>query len=174
MSRASASAIIASVRSGTGVGAFQSIPRAGSTKESLIGVVICCRGQRLNRGSAELQLHLIHKAPSPVLSRLDRAHDRMAAGMKMLGGVLVLRGVATADVSALQAQTQVDPRVASLQTLLAAAGVRLHVFHVLQMLATCRRLCHDIPPYFCAKYRCTNVTAMAPSPTAAAQRLTEP
>ena len=36
-----------------------------------------------------LQEHLIHVAPAPVFSRLDRLHDRMLAVMKVLGGVFV-------------------------------------------------------------------------------------
>ena len=40
--------------------------------------------------------------------------------MKVLGGVFSDRGVAAADVSALQAQAQMDPLLANLETLLAA------------------------------------------------------
>jgi hypothetical protein len=43
--------------------------------------------------------------------------------VEVLRGVPVLRVVATADVTALAAQAQVDPRVAGLQTFLAAARV---------------------------------------------------
>lgn len=39
--------------------------------------------------------------------------------MKMLGGVLILRGVATANMSTFKAQSQVHPRVAHLHALFA-------------------------------------------------------
>ena len=42
--------------------------------------------------------HAVHVAPLPALARLDRAHHRVAAGLEMRGGVLVLRAVAAADV----------------------------------------------------------------------------
>ena len=46
----------------------------------------------------------------------------MAGCFKMLSGMLVLRAVAAADVSAGQAQAQVHPRVSRREALLAAVG----------------------------------------------------
>jgi hypothetical protein len=46
---------------------------------------------------------LIHVTPDPRFSRLNGTHQRMFAAMKVLGGVLVLRRIATAHVPALQA-----------------------------------------------------------------------
>ena len=47
----------------------------------------------------------------------------MLGAMEMLGGVLVFRGVAAADVAALHAQAEMHPGVAHLQALFAALGV---------------------------------------------------
>ncbi len=44
--------------------------------------------------------------------------------MEMFGGVLVFRGVATADVTAFQTEAQVDPVVSGLEALLATLGRR--------------------------------------------------
>src|ERR1700731_3961702 len=46
----------------------------------------------------------------------------MAAGVEVLGRVLVLRAVAAADMAALHAQAQVHPRVARLQAVLTPLG----------------------------------------------------
>jgi hypothetical protein len=50
----------------------------------------------------------------------------MFGSMKMLGGMLVLGGIAAPDVAADQAHPQMDPRVTHLQTFLAAICARLH------------------------------------------------
>src|ERR1700691_5290332 len=92
-------------------------------------------GWSSSRRLVKLQLHLVHKAPSPRFSRLQRAHDGVSTGMKVLGGVFVLGGIAAADMAALQAQSQVNPRVAGFQTLFAATGVWLHFFDLVQMCA---------------------------------------
>ena len=47
----------------------------------------------------------------------------MLAAVKMFGGVSILRVIATADVSASAAETQVDPRVARLEAFLASVRV---------------------------------------------------
>jgi hypothetical protein len=61
-------------------------------------------------------LDLVHVTPDPGFSRLDRANQRMERFVEVLGGVLVLGRIATADVSTGEAKTQVDPRIASLGT----------------------------------------------------------
>src|SRR5215470_3602729 len=59
----------------------------------------------------------------------------MFRGVKMLRRVLVLRGIATADMSAFQAQAQMYPAVTYFEALFAALRMRLHSFRVLNMLA---------------------------------------
>jgi hypothetical protein len=53
-------------------------------------------------------------------------YDRMFRPMKMLGGMLVLGGIAASDVAARKAHPQMDPRVSHLQTFLAAICAWLH------------------------------------------------
>jgi hypothetical protein len=48
---------------------------------------------------------LIHIAPDPALPRLNRADEWMTSVLKVLGGVLVLGIVATADMPAEEAQS---------------------------------------------------------------------
>src|SRR5215469_394916 len=59
----------------------------------------------------------------------------MLSRMKMLGGVLVLRRIAAADVPADAAQSQMHPAIAHLQALLATASVRLYIANLLDMRA---------------------------------------
>lgn len=47
-----------------------------------------------------LNHHLIDITPTPLFTRLEGLHDWVARGMKMLGGMLILRTVAAPDVAA--------------------------------------------------------------------------
>jgi hypothetical protein len=49
-------------------------------------------------------LDFIDVTPLPIFARLNRLYDRMFRVVKMLGGMLILRGIAAADVPAEQAQ----------------------------------------------------------------------
>ncbi len=60
----------------------------------------------------------------------------MAAGVKVFGGVLVLRAIAAADVPARLANSQVHPAVANLQTILTTLGARRDFTHLREMPAT--------------------------------------
>jgi hypothetical protein len=64
------------------------------------------------------RLDLVHITPDPGLPWLNGADEGMRGFVEMLRGVLVLGRIATAHVSANQAQAQVDPRVAGLNTFL--------------------------------------------------------
>ena len=64
----------------------------------------------------------------------------MLSRMKMRGGVMIGRRIATADVPARHAETQVHPRVADSQTIFTAARTRRHGFNLIKM-RTCFR--HD-------------------------------
>jgi hypothetical protein len=79
--------------------------------------------------------HLIDIAPLPILSRLKGTYDGMLGPMEMLGGMLIDRIVATADVTATQAKSQMNPLVPHLQTLLAAFwGPGLNGFDLVKMV----------------------------------------
>src|SRR5262249_44482128 len=86
-----------------------------------------------------MQFYLVDETPSPVFAGLQRTHDGMLGAMKMLGGVLVLRGVAASHVPALHAQPQMDPGVAHLQALFGALGVRRYFVNMALMLASVHR-----------------------------------
>lgn len=82
----------------------------------------------------KVQFEFVDVAPAPGLAGLERLHDRMFAAVKVFGGVFIFRGVATADMAALQAQPQVYPSVARLQALLATLGTRRDLLDLVQML----------------------------------------
>jgi hypothetical protein len=64
--------------------------------------------------------HLVNVAPAPPLSGLERSDHRMLRRMKMLGRVLILRVVATTNVTALEAEAQMHPLIACRQAFFAA------------------------------------------------------
>jgi hypothetical protein len=78
-----------------------------------------------------LDQHLVYIAPAPVLPRLERADYRVAACVEVLGSVFIGRCVATAYVPASQALSQMHPRIAHSQALLAALGGWRHLFSYL-------------------------------------------
>ena len=72
----------------------------------------------------QLDEQIVGVAVAPVLPGLERADDRVKGRAVVLGGVLVSRLVAAADVAAGKAQPQVDPAVAAAQALFAALRAR--------------------------------------------------
>src|SRR6266850_3561542 len=81
--------------------------------------------------------NLVHVAPHPGFTRFSGADQRMLRGAKVLGGVLVFRGIATTHVSTLQAEPQVDPSVAGFYALLAYVLVGSRNFDLIQVRAFC-------------------------------------
>src|SRR5712691_10508523 len=79
------------------------------------------------RTEALFDVDLVDVAPAPALPRLNRLHDRVAGHLEMLGRVLALRGIAAADVPAGEAHAQLYPRIARLETALAALRRRRHL-----------------------------------------------
>ena len=71
-----------------------------------------------------VEVDLIDIAPTPVLARLKRSDDRVTGAPEMSGGVLVRRAVAAAHVAANHAESEVNPRSASPQAVLAAVAAR--------------------------------------------------
>jgi hypothetical protein len=62
---------------------------------------------------------IVHVAPDPSFARFDRADQWMLGLVEVLGGVFVLGGIAASDVTALDAQAQVYPRIAGLDAFFA-------------------------------------------------------
>src|SRR5215472_10533631 len=96
--------------------------------------MVACRPVSLS-ACLEVDLDFINIAPAPILARLERADDRMLRLVEVLGGVLVLRGVAAPDVAAGQAQAQVDPGVAHFEAFFTAVGLRFHVVYLIEVSA---------------------------------------
>jgi hypothetical protein len=74
-----------------------------------------------------LDQYLVYVAPSPLFAWLERPDYRVPGGVEMFRGMFVLRVVATTHVAAGQAFSEVDPRIAQLQALLAAIAAWFHV-----------------------------------------------
>jgi hypothetical protein len=78
-------------------------------------------------------LDLVHVTPDPAFSRLDGADQRMLRFMEVLGGMLVLRRVAAANMAAYETQTQVNPRVAGLNAVLTDMFVGFSDFDLIKV-----------------------------------------
>jgi hypothetical protein len=101
----------------------------------------CCRWPF----DAELgQQYFVYVAPSPILSRFKGLHEGMLSLMKMFGGVLVLGRIAAADVTADEALSQVDPRIAHLQALLAAFAAGLNLANFFYVWTGCLFVWHQL------------------------------
>jgi hypothetical protein len=77
-----------------------------------------------------------------MLSRLAGPYHGVGGRVKMLGGVLVLRIVAAADMAADQAHAQMHPAVPASETFLATVGITLAVCDSLKVQAV---LAHGFP-----------------------------
>ena len=60
---------------------------------------------------------MVHEAPSPALTGFECPHDRVSGILVVLGGMSSRRGVAPADVAAVEAQSQLHRVLALAQTL---------------------------------------------------------
>ena len=80
----------------------------------------------------------VYVTPDPGLSGLDGAHKRMLGFVKMLGRVLILGRIATADVATNHTQAQVNPHVAGLNAILAYVRGGLLYFDLVKVSASLR------------------------------------
>ena len=105
--------------------------------------------EQLPSGLAQLQNEFVDVTPAPVLTRLERADDRMVRGVIVLAGVSILRIVAAAYVTAGPAQAQMHPLITERQALLAAIRLGLGRLDGAQVLAACA---HGVLAGFPATY----------------------
>src|SRR5260221_13068718 len=132
------------------------------------------------RTVAKVKHHLVDKTPSPAFGRVIAFDDRMARLVEMLCGMAVRRVVATADMAAGPAEAQMQPRRTDLQTFLATESARPYVadrfgmgaFGGHQGLPVVMESAGLSP--VSERKACSEATTCAPSPTAAATRLTDP
>ena len=83
----------------------------------------------------QIEHHLIDIAPAPAFRRVVAFDNRMLGGVKMLGRMFVGRIVATADMPAGPADSQMQPDVAGFQALFAAECARCDGFDSGDVLA---------------------------------------
>src|SRR6185437_4658830 len=85
--------------------------------------IIARDGPELGRDiAAQIEHHLVDIAPAPSLGRIIALDDGMLAAVEMLGGMLVLGGVAAADMPAGPADAQMQPFIAAFEAFLATLG----------------------------------------------------
>jgi hypothetical protein len=84
-----------------------------------------------------LKHDLIDIAPRPILTWLDRLHERVMSGVVVPSGVLIFRGIAAPDVAAGQTHSQMNPFVARLDAFFAAMSARLDVPRLIKMCTRC-------------------------------------
>ena len=82
---------------------------------------------------------MVSVTPSPVLIWLEGLHDRVVGRVEMLGGMLILRLVAAADMPAFKADSQVYPGVTDFQAILAPISARCDLTYLVKMTAL---FCH--------------------------------
>src|SRR5262249_11391439 len=80
----------------------------------------------------EIKLHLVHKAPAPLLPWLHRPHNRMLRPMKVLRRMFVRRRIAAAHMPADHAHSQMHPPPTNLQAVLASLRRRRHILDLIQ------------------------------------------
>jgi hypothetical protein len=76
---------------------------------------------------------LVDVAPTPFFAGLYGASERMLRRSEMPDRVLVLGRVATADVAAFHAHSELLPHVAQLHAVVATRPARFHVFNVIDV-----------------------------------------
>src|SRR5260370_32853292 len=97
---------------------------------------------------------LMYVAPDPVFARLDRAHHRMAAVLKMFGGVLVLRRIAATHLPAGHAHAQVNPGVTDLDAVFTDVLLGRRDLDLVQMFAF---FCHFRLPTMVRSITCQSL-----------------
>jgi hypothetical protein len=93
----------------------------------------------MDHHSQLIEHHFIYKAPAPFFAGLERFHDRMLGRVKVFGGVLVRRRVATAHMAAGHAEAQVHPLGADAQAIFTTVRAGCDVFNLIEMSAS---FCH--------------------------------
>ena len=90
--------------------------------------------------TSRIERDVVYVAPRPIFSRLERPHDRVTGAAEVSGGVLVLRVVAAAYVTASHAEPQVDPRITDPQAILTTVGAGRDFANLVPVRTP---LCHD-------------------------------
>src|SRR5690242_6518480 len=88
---------------------------------------------------SKVQPELVSVTPSPVLIWLEGLHDRVVGRVEMLGGMLILRLIAAADMPAFKADSQVYPGVADFQAILTPISARCDLTYLIKVTTL---LCH--------------------------------
>src|SRR5215510_12347432 len=86
--------------------------------------------------SERFEKEFVGVTPHPLFPRLEGANQRMFRRMVVLSRVLVRRGIAAADVTAIQTQTQMQPTSPVAQTIFAASRAGRDFLNLIQMCAS--------------------------------------
>jgi len=72
------------------------------------------RHQRTHGALVEFDFYFVDIAPAPILTGLERFHDRVFGLVKVFRGMFVLRRIAAAHVATFEAKSKMNPGVAGL------------------------------------------------------------
>ena len=89
-----------------------------------------------HRPASGIELDLVHVAPTPILARLERPHDRVPGLTKMRGRVLVWGAVAAAHMPAGHAEPQVHPACADPEAILTPVRASRDFVDLIEMFAS--------------------------------------
>jgi len=67
----------------------------------------------------QIKCHLVDVAPAPSFGRIIALNNRVATSVKVFCGVTIGRIITAPDIAACAAETQMNPNIVGLQTLLA-------------------------------------------------------
>ena len=93
----------------------------------------------ITKRSSKLEHYLVDVTPTPVLPWLEGLDNRVIGRVEMLGGVLILRRIAAADMPAFETEAQVYPRIPDSQTILTAIRAGCNSSYVVEMGTLCRQ-----------------------------------
>jgi hypothetical protein len=82
-----------------------------------------------------LQHKLIHKAPSPILSRFVRFDDGMLRGVEVPGRMRIFGRITAPDMPAGHTKTEMDPGISDFQAILTSISAWSHFSDLIGVLA---------------------------------------
>jgi hypothetical protein len=83
--------------------------------------------------AGQVDFEFVGITPAPVLAWFERFYDWVFGGVKVLGGMFILGGIAAADMPARKTNSQVYPGVAGLDAIFADTSRGVLILRLLQV-----------------------------------------
>lgn len=88
-----------------------------------------------SNGPPLVDFYLIHEAPTPILTRLKRFHNRVLRLVEMCRCMLVLGLIAAAHMAALHTKPQMHPEIPNFEAVLTPICACFHLVYPIQVRA---------------------------------------